>query len=164
VVDILLERLERERDHGLQVAYAASLGQLGETAVTPTLLTLLDKEQDPTARDELALALARLVGEESGYIQMLRQVRGDMATAVSQIILSMNKKFASQPELMAETALAFSRGQYETGVEQLVALVEEVVERPLREPNEQILAACLEHLAEFGVGRQEYLLLLFLVL
>ena len=164
VVPLLMERLKQETDHGLRIAYAASLGQLGETAVTPTLLTLLYQETDATARDELALALARLVGNENGYIQMLRQMRTDLDTAVSQIVLSMNKKWPAQAALVTNTALAFGRGQYDDAFESLFELIEEGVERPLSITDEMILSECLARLTQFGVSRQEYLLLVLFII
>ncbi|MCC6191478.1 MAG: MFS transporter, partial [Anaerolineales bacterium] len=57
---LLLERFERESDHGLRMAYAAALGKLGETQAVGPLLAFLRTRRDPSARKELALTLARL--------------------------------------------------------------------------------------------------------
>jgi HEAT repeat protein len=160
VVELLRTRLRQEKEHGLRIAYAASLAQLQDTAVTPLLISLLDQETEPMARAELALALARLIGNENKYIQMLRQMRADMDTTASQIILSMNKKRLAPPELITECALAFSQGRYEEGSDQLVELAQAALERPLPTPDEMILQECLIRLPQFGVTRQEYLLLL----
>jgi MFS family permease len=161
VVDLLRRRLRQEKDHGLKIAYAASLGQLQDTAVTPTLLSLLYQEADPMAQAELALALARLIGNENKYIQMLRQTRADMDTAASQIILSMSKKLpTTPPHLTAECARAFSLGRHDEGISKLVELAQTVLERPLPTPNKLILQECLIRLPQLGLTRREYLLLL----
>jgi HEAT repeat protein len=160
VVELLRTRLRQEKEHGLRIAYAASLAQLQDTAVTPLLISLLYQETEPMARAELALALARLIGNENKYIQMLRQMRADIDTTASQIILSMNKKRLAPPELITECALAFSQGRYEEGSDQLVELAQAALERPLPTPDEMILQECLIRLPQFGVTRQEYLLLL----
>ncbi|MFZ0547215.1 MAG: MFS transporter [Candidatus Promineifilaceae bacterium] len=161
VIDLLRKRLRQEKDHGLKVAYAASLGQLQDTAVTPILLSLLYQETQPMARAELALALARLLGSENKYIQMLRQTRADLDTAASQIILSLSKKLSASPDLIAECVRAFSTSQHDEGISKLVPLVQEALEWPLPAPNELILQECLVRLPQFGVSREEYLLLLF---
>jgi hypothetical protein len=98
VITTLRKRLVQEKDHGLRVAYAASLGQLQDASVTPTLLTLLAQETEPMAQAEIALALARLIGNETRYVQMLRQTRVDLDTAASQIVLGLNKKWPALSE------------------------------------------------------------------
>lgn len=92
VVPLLLDRLEMEADEGLQVAYATALGQMGVVAATQRLLTLLSACEERSAQQELALAVARLVGSEHRFIQLWRQVNGDMGTAVAQELLNLKKK------------------------------------------------------------------------
>jgi hypothetical protein len=116
------------------------------------------------ARDELALALARLIGNENKYIQMLRQMRIDLDTTASQIILSMSKKWSASPDFIADAALAFSLGQRSEGVNQLAKLGQMALEEPLSNPNKMILQECLIRVSEFGVSRQEYLLIMLHVL
>jgi HEAT repeat protein len=59
----LLQRLPTEPDEGLRLAYAAALGQLQATEATPLILKLLADTEEETAQAELALSLARMVGE-----------------------------------------------------------------------------------------------------
>lgn len=160
VTDLLRKRLQNEKDHGLKIAYAASLAQLQDTAVTPILLSLLYQETEPIARAELALALARLVGNENNYIQMLRHTRADIETAVSQVVLSLGKKRLASSEEITTCARTFGQGNYEDGISQLVELARKVPERTFSAPEEQIRQECLIRLPQFGISRQEYLLLL----
>ncbi len=160
VIELLRQRLRQEKDHGLKIAYAASLGQLQDTAVTPTLLSLLQKETEPMARAEIALALARLIGSENKYVQILRQMRVDPDTAASQIVLSMSKKFPDSPGLIAECARDFSLGKHHQGITGLVELGQAALEWPLPACTRLILEGCLHQLQQVRLARQEYLLLL----
>jgi HEAT repeat protein len=164
IVELLRARLRQEKDHGLRVAYAASLGQLQDTAVTPYILSLLYHESDPMAQAELALALARLLDSETKYVQMLRQIRLDMDTAASQIILSMTKKSPANSELITETAVAFSRGHHRQAFTRLIQLANDALEEQHAPPYKMIRQECLLRLPQFGPSRQEYLLLTLVIL
>lgn len=159
VAGLLRQRLEEEPDRGLRIAYAAALGQLGDTAATPIILSLLNEASDSMARSELALALARLTGDENGYIHMLRQVRKDMDTAVSQVVQAQSKKWPAASDLITGCAAAFSLGQYDEGIKTLIQLAEAALDRPLPEPDKLILQESITRLLQYGVDRQEYLLL-----
>jgi HEAT repeat protein len=160
VITTLRKRLVQEKDHGLRVAYAASLGQLQDASVTPTLLTLLAQETEPMAQAEIALALARLIGNETRYVQMLRQTRVDLDTAASQIVLGLNKKWPALSESIAKCARAFSLGRHDEAITELVELTAAILEDPLPQPDYKILQECLIRLPQFGKSRKEYLLLL----
>jgi HEAT repeat protein len=164
IVEELRSRLRQEKDHGLRIAYAASLGQLQDTAVTPYLLSLLYHEEDPMARAELALALARLLDSETKYVQMLRQIRLDLDTAASQIILSLNKKDSVNSDLINDTAVSFSRGHLRQAFSRLIQLADDALEDQLSPPAKMILQECLLRLPQFGAERQEYLLLTLVIL
>jgi len=112
------------------------------------------------ARAELALALARLIGGENRYIQMLRHMRADLDTAVSQIILSLNKKWSAPADKITACARAFSLGRHEEGLAMLLELANPALERPLPQTNKLILQECLIRLPQHGLARQEYLLLM----
>jgi MFS family permease len=163
IIGVLRERLVEETDHGLRVAYAAALGQLGDTEVVPALLALLAEEEEPMARAELALALARLAGVESDYIHMRRQLRGDMDTAVFQILSALPKKWPEEAERLTACAAAFSQGQHDDGLALLLEIGAAGLERPSSPTHEAILRESVARLAEAGLARQEYLLLVLLM-
>ena len=164
IISLLRERLADEPDHGLRVAYAAALGQLGDVEVIPVLLSLLAAEEEPMAQAELALALARLAGLENDYIHLRRQVRGDMNTAVFQTLSALAKKWPEQAEQINACAAAFSQGQHEEGLALLLEIGAAGLEQPTSPTDEAILRESTARLAELGLARQEYLLLLLLLL
>ena len=89
---LLMQRLESETDKGLQMAYASALGNLGAAEATPQLLALLDRTENPGARLELALTLARIVGDEHHFISLLRATRGDPGTALAQATTAVRRQ------------------------------------------------------------------------
>jgi MFS family permease len=125
----LLRLLRNESDHGLRIAYAAALGRLEEKRAVPDLLGLLGEETEAEARQELALALARMVGDENHFILLMRSLRDDPGTTLSQELLALRKKWAwagSSPEVPAiiENCLeAFSRQDLAFGINLLADLI-----------------------------------------
>lgn len=80
----LLARLELEQDDGLSLAYASALGKLRMGAALPTLLVRLATCDDEAMGAELALAVARIVGNERSYIQVARAMRNQPGTTIAQ--------------------------------------------------------------------------------
>ena len=76
----------------MRIAYASALGQLGVVESAPTIAALLREEDDETQRYELALALARLLGDEKYFVHLLRQTRTETGTALSQAVTALKKK------------------------------------------------------------------------
>ncbi|MCA9871701.1 MAG: HEAT repeat domain-containing protein, partial [Anaerolineae bacterium] len=68
VVPEILQRLQDETDPGLQLAYASTLGQMQVEEATTRVLALLDAASNSSSRAELALAVARIVGDEAHFI------------------------------------------------------------------------------------------------
>jgi len=92
IVPELTARLEHEPDKGLQMAYASALGNLGAKGATPLLLKLLGEMDNPGAAMELALSLARIIGSEHGFVTMVRGVRVDAGTTMSQAITAFRRQ------------------------------------------------------------------------
>jgi HEAT repeat protein/Na+/melibiose symporter-like transporter len=166
ILPVLLQRLENETDTGLRMAYAAALGKLGAQEATKDVLSSLYATPDTESRGELALAVARIVGDEHHFIQLLRQTQADTGTAASQAIAGLKKTITeyqidSCDLLVAlddcEDALA--RDDLERGV----ALISRVIRcLPVDEfaaAPSRILRECAARLDEFGADRIEYVLL-----
>jgi hypothetical protein len=166
VVPFLLERLEKETDVGLQMAYASALGNLqAEKAVQP-LLELLKTVHNAGARRELALSLARIIGNEQNFINLLRQVRGDMGTTISQNVTTLarkaGKKYPDKHELhsvLQACADTFARQQVGEGVTLLSKVIRLWPETAVHTPTHLILQACADQLDDLGATREEYVLL-----
>ncbi len=166
ILPVLLERLENETDAGLRVAYASALGKLRAREATKHLLSSLYSTQDTESRGELALAVARIVGDEHYFIQLLRQTQVDAGTATAQVIAGVKKTVAEfqmdSCDLLAaldDCEDAFAREDLARGA----ALVSRVIRcLPVDEfaaaPG-RILRECAVRLDEFGSDRFEYVLL-----
>ncbi len=99
----------------------------GPTEAIGDLLALLNRMQNPGARLELALSLARIVGDEHVFVGLLRQMREDQDTATAQALGNFRRhiervRILSREhlqELVASTD-AFARGQREEGIQLMI--------------------------------------------
>lgn len=73
------------------MAYASALGNLQAHFAVATISTFSQTTNDK-ARMEIALALARMVGNEHHFIQLLRASRHDLGTGVAQRLTAVKKK------------------------------------------------------------------------
>jgi HEAT repeat protein/MFS family permease len=164
VAPLLLERLNEESDRGLQMAYASAMGNLRWAEATPTLLRLLAETENKGARLELALTLARIVGEEHNFVSLLRQVRSDPGTATSQALSAYRKRHEKK---LSKTALAglhecedaLARAELDPGCRLLGQVIPELPLASMGEARAAILRACAKQLADSGAEHIEYILL-----
>ncbi len=162
VVPILEELLEQESDPGLRVVYASSLAKLESEGAIPEILGLMRTTKSEIVRKEMALALARLIGNENAYIQLLRQVRQDPGTTLSQATMALRKKLeALHPEeealdLVDRCAGYFARGDLEQGVMWLVALIGILPQDQIPEPYRPILGTCVAQTKSLRSSQLEY--------
>ncbi|MEZ4674068.1 MAG: hypothetical protein R2932_07455 [Caldilineaceae bacterium] len=173
---LLHARLQAEEDKGLQMAYASALGNLMARFAVVDLLQLLYSTANAKARLEVALALARLVGNEHHFIQLLRAARNDLGTGIAQALTSVKRKFDRVAKRAGEDLpaldgciTAFARNQVAEGIAMLVDLLPTVPAEHFDETSCQILAECTLRLSEFGTDHSEeahveYLLLTLHVL
>ncbi len=165
---LLLDRLLVETDKGLQIAYSSALGNLRYEAAVPRLLDLLSQTENEGARLELALALARVVGHEHHFIRLLRQVRGDKGTAISQAVLATRRRLGIDDEALRSTfavcADEFARDEFGDAAARLAELIRELPFPPEGTIARTILNVCAAHLEIERGERDEYLLLALHVL
>jgi hypothetical protein len=164
VAPLLLERLGAEEDKGLQMAYASALGNLQWVEGIPKLLQLLAHTENKGARLELALTLARIIGEEHNFVSLLRQVRADTGTATAQALAAYRKrnekkigKEVAGQLLVCEDALA--RGEIDHGCLLLGQLIPELPLESMGGARAMILQECGAQLAASGAEHTEYILL-----
>jgi MFS family permease len=163
---VFLERLVDESDKGLQMACASALGKLRFGPATGPILRFLKATRNEGARLELALSLARLIGDESHFTNLVRGSRSDLATTTAQAVTSLKKKIRRQqldepelPVLMDDGADELARGNLEQGVALVVRLIQSLPEDGFDENGWAILQDCSASLTEFKSERIEYLLL-----
>ncbi|MCC7361989.1 MAG: MFS transporter [Anaerolineales bacterium] len=165
----LLERFQTQTDHGLRMAYASALGKLRVTAAVGPLLDFLRTRHDPSARRELALGLARLLGDEQYFIALWRATHGETGTGLAQAVSALLRPLQRAHVLPAAEndwrpqwtacADAFARGQLDEGAAQLRALLEQMPLDAFTLAGQAVLREVAARLAECGAVRLEYLLL-----
>jgi hypothetical protein len=165
-IPLLLERLASETDDDLQLAYASSLGQLRVPEATKPLLALLEIAGDEGIRRELALSLARILGDDRNFIRLFRQLNADTGTAVSQAISRLHKRWRKKlarngelDDLMIACAATWGRDDLDAGARLLAQLVDMIGNELPTTPASAILKACGVQLREHGAARSEYILL-----
>ncbi len=166
VLATLLERLAGEEDIGLQMAYAAALGQLGAAQATGVLLALLRAAKRADARSEFALALARLTGDEHSYIQSQRRAGSEAGTALAQAVTTLKARLARSPYSQTEMEQALdsaanllARDDLREGTALLAWALQRLPAGEFSAPCGQVLQECVTQLGESGPARLEYLLL-----
>ncbi|MCB0192386.1 MAG: MFS transporter [Anaerolineae bacterium] len=166
ITALLLERLDHEPDKGLQMAYASALGNLKAREATAQILHLLDAMQNEGARRELSLTLARLVGNEGGFIQLYRDARADFATATAQAATTLKRKFGKALDngnnvisTLSACADTLARDKITEGASHLVYVIENLPTHHYEHHSLLILHDCATHLQTHGAARTEYMLL-----
>lgn len=166
VAAVLMERFTREKDKGLLMALATALGQLGVRAAAGPMLHLMRTADQDYDRIELAVALARLVGNEHRFVQLQRQVENESKAGLSKTLTDLKKKMARSElggenveRALAESAKHFERNDISGGVESLLAALEHVSGKQIAEPCNTIIQECIEKLGKKEEQRQEYLAL-----
>jgi hypothetical protein len=142
------------------------LGKLEVKAAVEQVLVFLRTSQDESAQSELALALARMVGDEHYFIQLLRRVRVEAGTTTSQAISALKKRMDEAQmdgdELLAAIdgcAEALAREELADGAALMSQVIRLLPTERFDESCAMILGECAERLDEFEAGRIEYVLL-----
>jgi hypothetical protein len=155
--------LRNETEFPLQVAYATSLGKLGDVKVTDQLLHLLCRSLDKNVRQELALALAAIVGPEYEFIELLRRSRREPGTAAYQSLNSLKKTLLAEVDRNSElnSALqvcqeALANEDLEAGRKLFLQVLAQLPEGLYGGKSAEILHECLSQLRDQEVFRQEY--------
>ena len=165
-IPTLLNYFRKEPDPGVRVAYAQSFGKMRYVEILDEMIHFLASLEDDVLRSEMALALARIIGNEPQYISFWRQLKNDHDTATAMIILSLKSNLSklninsAELETLADNASdAFAHGNAEKGAFLLADFVRAVSVHVTRPPVVIILSECADRLKEFGSRRGEYILL-----
>ncbi len=164
-VPLLLERMRSEENEDLSVAFGSALGALNAWQATPDLLELLYVNQNEDGRLELALALARLIGNEHHFIHLWRGMRTEPGTVASQAISTAKRMVGrvvndqALMDTMEDCAEVLARDELEQGAASISRMIPMLPVDTAGETVALILAECALRLDEFGDGRREYLLL-----
>ena len=163
---LILQRFRGESEEGVRIAFASALGALRASEATGDLLSYLAGAAGEVIRQELVLALARMLGVEGYYVRLWRSARNDPGTAVSRAIGAVRKGLSrsgiADPALIDELARseeALAGEDLGSGCASLKKAVEAVPTGVFRSPIDVVLRDCARHLGEFGDSRPEYVLL-----
>ncbi len=164
VAPLLLDRLKGESDKGLRIAFSSALGSLRSRDALPMLFEVLKTTENEGARMELALAIARVLGEgEHHFISVVRHLRLDQGTAAAQEITAWRHKHARTltPDVRAmldSCADQFARGRLDEGARSLSAALK-VLPQAENKVGTAILSESANVLEKDGTKRIEYLVL-----
>ncbi len=149
---LLLARIKSEPEVGVQMACASSLGRLGVSEAIDPILSLMTRIKNPGARLELALALARTIGDESPFIRLARRVQADPGTVSAQALTSMRAQMglkrrggsASEAVQAAYGACtdALAQDELDLGAHRLSTLIRALPDEQIPAEVQQVLSAC----------------------
>ncbi len=154
-------------DKGLEMAYAHALGKLIVKESASDLLKLLYSFENENARMSIALALARLQGEEHYFIQLTRQMQSDPGTAAAQAVIDIRKQLDKSGELNAslnilieQCSSTLAHDDLNLGASQLGRLLTQLpLDHHFDEAGKVTLRECAARLIQYGDAHIEYLVL-----
>jgi hypothetical protein len=166
-IPTILDHFRKEENPGLRIAYAQALGKLRSTTAISEMLAFFWSLNDETLRSEMALAIGRIIGDESRYISLWRQMRTDPDTVYAQQLMMIagelvtsRKPFGGELAALAERASAgFARGDIDHSISMVITMLKSFGPGSLPEPLAEIFADCAGRLGEFGARRPEYILI-----
>lgn len=148
-IPALLERLAQERNPHLQGAYASALGRLQATAALEPLCHLLDAAEHATLRAELALSIARLVGDERYFLQQWRALQTNQDGVVGQALagLAVQARRLGQVELAAWARKGSKAPTAEAALPDVLAMLAHVAAHAVGTMPAAVAAHCHTRLA-----------------
>ena len=169
-IPYLLKKLKTESDPSLRLAYASALGALRARDALDGILMLLYSTQDNSWREELSLAVARIVSTEPHYIRLRRRLLVDFETQAAQTILNFKRALTfDHPDIIHLKILAdrasdaFAQGDHPRALLHLKEFALKLPHEKLDPPMVTVLRECLKRIDEFADGRFEYVVLLFYI-
>lgn len=165
-IPVFLEMFRHETRPGIRIAYAQSLGKLRYDGAVEEMLAFLDSVDELIIRYEMALAMARILGDEGRFIMLWRQLKTDIQTNAAMELAAMKtlwtpllKKDSKTLHLMEAASSAFAQGQMEEGAKLTAMFLEVLLNTINSQPLRLILSHCIQRLSSAEVERREYLLL-----
>jgi MFS family permease len=163
----LLDNLDTEPDFSLLMAYGSALGKLRVKAAIPKLLSLLAQCPDLESQQTTALSIARIVGDEHSFIQLLRQAgSSDPGTAIALALTTLKKRMddldvgeTNLLEMIDAASDTFAKGELSQGVAQLQGAITALPKDRFGQVCGEILEACSAQMNQYGAERLDYVVL-----
>ena len=162
-VPLFWSGVAEESDVGMLLAYSSVLGRMQVTEATSQLLALLANSPSRSSRREMALALARLVGDENNFVSLLRQCDQEAGTPMAQAMLALRKRLEKGEGDTLASARWISAPRRWPGRKwsrESAQLAEAIsllpAERPGAPRRWRLLEETALRMQQFGVQRMEY--------
>jgi len=162
----LLQGLSAAEPAAERIAYASALGSLRAGECLETLLLLLNQTRDVTARSELALAVARIVGGEGDYMRLWRGARVDRNTALAHALYALKRNLravegqnSGLETQLEDWAAAFGRGDIVAGSEFIGGFLRSPLARQFADRVTTILEFCVATSCDSANAGDELLIL-----
>ena len=165
-IPVFIEHFRNEEDPGLQIAFAQSLGKLRCATVIDEMLEFLASLEDEMLRAEMALAIGRILGDESDYIAIWRFLKNDFHTSAAKNILSLRSDISlltgddkSILKLTVDCCDAFAKADDIAAAALLAKLTEALANKTHRHLCAKVMIECARQLTKSSIQRAEYVLL-----
>ena len=140
-----------------------SLGRLQVIESTPRLLEVLANSPSRSSQREMALDLARIVGNEGGFVALWRQCESEAGTALAQGVLTLRKRLdkgdgdsSTASSALDQCAKTLARQEMEAGVAELAQAIALLPTDGWPAHVAAIVAETAQRMQQFGVQRMEY--------
>lgn len=162
-VPVFLENIAQETDVGLQLAYSSALGRLQVVEATERLLELLASSPSGSSRREMALDLARMVGDEGSFVALWRQCEQEAGTALAQTALALRKRLEKGDDntraasgALDRCAQTLARQELADGILQLAEAIALLPASGQASHVAALLDEAAQRMEQFGAQRMEY--------
>jgi HEAT repeat protein/sugar phosphate permease len=160
---VALDGVNEESDVGLLLAYSSVLGRLQVVEATDQLLALLASSPSRSSRREMALAVARLMGDENNFVTLLRQCDQEAGTALAQAALAVRKRLdkaggdaGAASAALEQSARTLARQEIADGILQLAGAIRLLPMEGQAPHVRALLEETAGRMEQFGPLRMEY--------
>ncbi|MEI2692292.1 MAG: HEAT repeat domain-containing protein [Anaerolineae bacterium] len=158
-VPLALEGVAEESDVGMLLAHASMLGRMQVTEATDRLLALLASSPSRSSRREMALAVARLVGDENNFVTLLYQCDQEAGTALAQALLALRKRLdkgSAESSALEHCAKTLARHEVAAGIDELAELLQMLPSEQQAPHVAAIVQEAARRMRQYGIERLEY--------
>ena len=163
----IMDKLHNEQDEGLKVAYASALGALKTEEALEPILTLLRTVKDEGTRNEIVLAVVRIISAEHQYIRLFRNFTKDRITSSARLLFTIRRhlnfptpQIREMRQSIEDCANLLAADQWDDGIKILCRICKNLID--ITDQNNicrKVLSECVNRLNEYGNGRDEYIIL-----
>lgn len=170
-VPLILQAFRSEPCDGIRVAYATALGALRATEHLPELLSFLRQASDSIVRDEVMLAVARMLGGERRFTRLWSATRSEPGSVFVETLDSLQDRLGNAtPEnqtlkdSVRECTAAWMADDEAHAFTMLAACARAVPDKGVSSACRQVLNECEQCMESTGAVQRNYAVLLLFAL